>query len=98
MTKAEIDASLAEASALFKAGEHVAAADRLLRIYESAPQAIYLFNAGQAYRRAKRVPQAKQAYARFLDTAPNHPLAPEVRGYLRDIDTLEEMQKKLGIA
>lgn len=92
-TKAEVEAALAEASALFKAGQHVQAADKLMAVYQSSPQPIYLFNAGQAYRRAKLPVQAKGAYQRFLDTAPTHPLAPEVRGYVRDMQTLEEMQR-----
>jgi len=92
-TKAEIDAALADANSLFKAGQHVEAADKLLLIYAASPQPIYLFNAGQAYRRAKRPAQAKDAYQRFVDTAPGHPLVPEVRGYLRDMQTLEEMQR-----
>jgi len=93
-TKAEIDAALADANSLFKAGQHVEAADKLLLIYAASPQPIYLFNAGQAYRRAKRPTQAKDAYQRFVDTAPDHPLVPEVRGYLRDMQTLEEMQRR----
>lgn len=91
--KAELDAALAEASVLFKQGQHVEAADKLLWIYSASPQPIYLFNAGQAYRRAKRPSQAKAAYVRFVDAAPSHPLVPEVRGYLRDLQTLEEMQQ-----
>ena len=93
-TKAEIDATLAEAAAMFKAGQHVEAADKLMLVYESDPQPLLLFNAGQAYRRAKRPRQAKEAYQTFLSVAPNHSLCPEVRGYVRDMDTLLELQQR----
>lgn len=93
-TKAEIDATLAEAASMFKAGQHVEAADKLMLVYESDPQPLLLFNAGQAYRRAKRPKQAKEAYQTFLSVAPNHALCPEVRGYVRDMDTLLELQQR----
>jgi tetratricopeptide (TPR) repeat protein len=83
-----------EAAALFKAGQHVEAADKLMLVYDTDPQPLLLFNAGQAYRRAKRPSQAKEAYQRFLSAAPEHSLVPEVRGYVRDMDTLLEMQQR----
>ena len=94
ITKAEIDATLAEAASMFKAGQHVEAADKLMLVYESDPQPLLLFNAGQAYRRAKRPKQAKEAYQTFLSVAPTHSLCPEVRGYVRDMDTLLELQQR----
>ena len=93
-TKAELDATLVEAATMFKAGQHVEAADKLMLVYESDPQPLLLFNAGQAYRRAKRPRQAKEAYQTFLSVAPNHSLGPEVRGYVRDMDTLLELQQR----
>ena len=93
-TKAELDATLVEAATMFKAGQHVEAADKLMLVYESDPQPLLLFNAGQAYRRAKRPKQAKEAYQTFLSVAPNHSLCPEVRGYVRDMDTLLELQQR----
>ena len=37
-TKAEIDATLAEAAAMFKAGQHVEAADKLMLVYERSEE------------------------------------------------------------
>ena len=43
-TKAEIDATLAEAASMFKAGQHVEAADKLMLVYESDPQPLLLLS------------------------------------------------------
>jgi len=94
LSKPAIDATLAEASALFKAGQHLEAAQKLMLVYDTDPQPLLLFNAGQAYRRARRPQEAKDVYLRFLAAAPNSPLVPEVRGYVRDTDTLIELQAR----
>ncbi len=94
LSQAEIDSTLGEASALFKAGQHEQAARKLLLVYDSSPQPLLLFNAGQAFRRAKIPKEAKDCYVRFLESAPQSPLVPEVRGYVRDMDTLLEMQQR----
>jgi tetratricopeptide (TPR) repeat protein len=94
LSKPEIDATLVEASALFKAGKHLEAAQKLMLVYDTDPQPLLLFNAGQAYRRARRPQEAKEVYLRFLEAAPNSPLVPEVRGYVRDTDTLIELQAR----
>ncbi len=66
----------------------------MLRVFEADPQPLYLFNAGQAYRKGDLPSEAKATYERFLDVAPSHKLAPEVRGYVKDMDTLLATQKK----
>ena len=38
--------------------------------------------------------EAKAAYEQFLTVAPQHKLAPEVSGYIRDMDTILSTQKK----
>jgi tetratricopeptide (TPR) repeat protein len=93
LNPADVDSTLAEATALFKAGQHEQAARKLLLVYEVSPQPILLFNAGQAFRRAKLPRDAKDCYVRFLEAVPQSPLGPEVRGYVRDMDTLIEMQR-----
>lgn len=94
LTPAEVESTLSEASTLFKSGQHEQAARKLLLVYDTSPQPILLFNAGQAFRRAKLPRDAKDCYSRFLDAAPQSPLGPEVRGYVRDMDTLIEMQQR----
>lgn len=94
LAKGEIDGAKAQAGAHFQAGRYRDAADLLLRVFEADPQPLYLFNAGQAYRKGDLPGEAKATYERFLDVAPNHKLAPEVRGYVKDMDTLLATQKK----
>ncbi len=94
LSKAEIDEVKAQASAAFQAGKYTEAAEILRRVYESDPQPLYLFNAGQAYRKGDKPREAKAAYEQFLSVAPQHKLAPEVSGYIRDMDTILSTQKK----
>lgn len=94
LTQEEVESTLSEASTLFKSGQHEQAARKLLLVYDTSPQPILLFNAGQAFRRAKLPRDAKDCYVRFLEAAPQSPLGPEVRGYVRDMDTLIEMQQR----
>ncbi len=94
LSPTEVESTLADASNLFKAGQHEQAAKKLLLVYDTSPQPLLLFNAGQAFRRAKLPKEAKDCYVRFLEVAPQSPLVPEVRGYVRDMDTLLEMQQR----
>lgn len=94
LSKAEIDAAKALASSAFQVGKYSDAAEILLRVYESDPQPLYLFNAGQSYRKGDKPREAKAAYEKFLQAAPEHRLAPEVVGYIRDMDTILATQKK----
>ncbi|HNN92605.1 MAG TPA: tetratricopeptide repeat protein [Pseudomonadota bacterium] len=94
LNKAEIDEAKAQASAAFQAGRYTEAAEILRRVYESDPQPLYLFNAGQAYRKGDKPREAKTAYEQFLVVAPKHKLAPEVSGYIRDMEALLLTQKK----
>lgn len=94
LSKSDIDGAKAQASAHFQAGRYSDAAEMLLRVYEAEPQPLYLFNAGQAYRKGDKPREAKTTYQRFLDVAPTHRLAPEVRGYVKDMDTILATQQK----
>jgi hypothetical protein len=88
---AELHAKLA--SALFKVGNYLEAASELNLAYALVPQPIYLFNIAQAYRKAQRAAAAKVMYEKFLEAAPNHPLAPEARGYMADMEALAHAQE-----
>lgn len=92
--KQDIEAARAQASAHFQAGRYADAAEMLLRVFETEPQPLYLFNAGQAYRKGEKPREAKATYERFLEVAPTHKLAPEVRGYVKDMDALLLTQQK----
>lgn len=94
LSKSDIDGAKAQASAHFQAGRYSDAAELLLRVYEAEPQPLYLFNAGQAYRKGDKPREAKATYQRFLDVAPTHRLAPEVRGYVKDMDTILATQQQ----
>ena len=94
LAKGEVDAAKTQAASHFQAGRYREAAELLLRVFDADRQPLYLFNAGQAYRKGDLPNEAKATYERFLDVAPNHKLAPEVRGYVKDMDTLLATQKK----
>ena len=76
------------AQSLFKEQRFSDAADELKRAYAQAPNPLFLFNAGQAYRKALRPIDAKDMYERFVAVAPNSPLVPEAKGYVQTLDIL----------
>lgn len=84
----EAKAAQQRAAQVFRDGKFVEAAELLLFAYRGDPRPILLFNAGQAYRKAERAQEAKQTYERFLAAAPEHTLAPETRGYVKDMELL----------
>lgn len=94
LNKAEIEEAKTQASAAFQSSKYSEAAEILLRVYESDPQPLFLFNAGQAYRKGDKPKEAKAAYEQFLQVAPKHKLAPEVQGYVRDMDALLASKKQ----
>lgn len=93
---AEVDpkALQARAAQLFHANQFVEAAELLQLVYKSEPRPILLFNAGQAYRKAERAAEAQAMYEQFLTVAPAHALAPEARGYIKDMAALLAMQQR----
>lgn len=83
------------AQQLFKEQKYSAAAEQLKLAYETQPNPLFLFNAGQAYRKAMWPQEAKQMYERFVSTAPDHQLVPEAKGYIQTLDSLiEEREAK----
>lgn len=85
-------ATQARAAQLFRDQQFAEAAELLKSAYVDDPRPILLFNAGQAYRKAERAAEAKSMYEQFLKAAPGHPLAPETRGYIKDMESLSAMQ------
>jgi tetratricopeptide (TPR) repeat protein len=93
-TQQEAKMAQAQAAELFHQGRFAEAAELLRYAYAGDPHPILLFNAGQAYRKAERALEAKYMYERFVQTAPDHPLAPEARGYMKDIRPLRPTQRR----
>lgn len=83
------------AQQLFKEQKYSAAAEQLKLAYETQPNPLFLFNAGQAYRKAMWPMESKQMYERFVAAAPDHQLVPEAKGYIQTLESLiEERQAK----
>lgn len=92
---ADAKAAQARAAQLFREKQFAEAAELLRVAYLHDPRPILLFNAGQAYRKAERAVEAKSMYEQFLAAAPGHPLAPETRGYIKDMEALSAMQLRV---
>ena len=88
------ESHVTEAKTLFQAREYGAAALELRRAYELEPRPLYLFNAGQAYRKGERYRDAQEMYQRFLSVDPDNPLAAEASGYVRDMGALLATQQR----
>ncbi|HND09568.1 MAG TPA: hypothetical protein PKO07_14565 [Pseudomonadota bacterium] len=87
-----------EAQKLFKEQQFSEAGEHLLAAHESKPQPVLLFNAGQAYRKALRPIEARNAYQKLIDDYPSHPLVPESKGYVQTLDALiAEVKEKQQI-
>jgi tetratricopeptide (TPR) repeat protein len=81
------------ATQAFQSGQYVEAADNLYRAYQLSPKPIYLFNAGQSYRKGGRADQALAMYDRFVRAAPEHSLANEARAYMATLEALIKEQR-----
>jgi tetratricopeptide (TPR) repeat protein len=91
---APASALVAYARQLFSRQDYAAAAEALERAYGREPRPIFLFNAGQSYRKAERYSDAARCYERFLVFSPRHPLAAEARDHLSTLRVLQEQQEK----
>jgi len=91
---ASVDDFVSYASAMFKAQKFTEAGQSLQQAYQREPRPIFLFNAGQAYRKGERYSEAKAAYSEFLQVAPDHRLASEARGYVATLTALIEQRDR----
>lgn len=89
-------AQISQARQLFEEQKFSEAAQALQEAYRLAPNPLYLFNAGQSYRKAEDKPRALDLYREFLRIAPEHKLAEEARGYVRDLESAIAMQSSLS--
>lgn len=67
---------------LFSAGQYDAAIEAFGAAYVLRPNAMFLFNMGQAHRKAGRPKEALLQYQLFLRKAPQSPLRPETEAYV----------------
>lgn len=91
---AAAEAHVQYANQLFLAGQFFDAAAALRRAYERTPKAIYLFNAGQSYRKGLHPVEALEMYERFVAAAPDHPLSGEARAHIQTIQVLLSQQRE----
>jgi tetratricopeptide (TPR) repeat protein len=94
LSLADAKAAQARAAQLFRDQRFPEAADLLRLAYRGDPRPILLFNAGQAYRKAELAAPAREMYEAFLKVAPEHALAPETRGYVKDMEALLSTQSR----
>lgn len=91
---ASVDDLVSYASTMFKSQKFAEAGQSLHFAYQREPRPIFLFNAGQAYRKGERYNEAKAAYSEFLQVAPDHRLASEARGYVATLTALLEQRER----
>lgn len=78
----------------FQDQEFARAAEELQQAYSADPRPLYLFNIGQAYRRASMAKEALEFYERFLREDPKNALRGETEGYCNDMRTLIAEQER----
>jgi tetratricopeptide (TPR) repeat protein len=86
---------------LFAHEDFVNAAKELELAFARDPRPLYLFNAGQAYRKGEKLVEAKHLYQQFLSLAPDHVLAVDARDHIRTIEQLinqQEQNQQIGFA
>lgn len=79
---------------MFAKQEYIAAAQAMERAFAKEPRPILMINIGQAYRKAGRYKEALAAYQRFLELAPDHPMAVDARDHIRTIQLLTQQEEK----
>lgn len=89
-----IELLVERAGAQFRAGQYDEAARALRRAYARQPRPLYLFNAGQAYRKGGHIEEALAMYQEFIRVAPQLALAAEAQGYIQTLRTLAEQQRQ----
>jgi tetratricopeptide (TPR) repeat protein len=85
-----------KARQLFDEQKYSEAADELREAYKISPNPIFLFNAGQSYRKADEKAKALQMYQLFLKNAPDSKLAPEAKGYVAELESAIALQTRLS--
>lgn len=95
-SRSDIDAHVAAARKAFEEHRFADASEELKLAYQLEPRPMYLFNAGQSYRKAGLREKALETYEHFLRVAPkDHPLIGEATGYSNELRANLDAQKKL---
>lgn len=89
------NAEVTRARQLFQERKFAEAAQALQRAYAFDPNPLFLFNSGQAYRKAEQRKEALEMYQRYLEVDEKGPLAAEARGYVSDLQALMKAQERL---
>jgi tetratricopeptide (TPR) repeat protein len=89
------NAEVTRARQLFQERKFAEAAQALQRAYAFDPNPLFLFNAGQAYRKAEQRKEALEMYQRYLEVDEKGPLAAEARGYVSDLQAFLKAQERL---
>lgn len=89
------NAEVTRARQLFQERKFAEAAQALQRAYAFEPNPLFLFNAGQAYRKAEQRKEALEMYQRYLEVDEKGPLAAEARGYVSDLQAFLKAQERL---
>lgn len=95
VTPGDAESHLQSARQYFQERKYSEAADEMLRAYAFSPKPLFLFNAGQAYRKAARYQEALDMYRHYLEAAPDGPLAGEANGNVMDLQALIKAQENL---
>ncbi len=79
---------------LFAHEDYATAGQELELAFAADPVPLYLFNAGQSYRKGGKLLEAKRVYQKFLALDPNNVLVSSVHDYIRTIDLMIEQQEQ----
>lgn len=90
------DTHLNRARQFFEEQKYSQAAGELREAYRITPNPIFLFNAGQSYRKAEDKANALKMYQLFLEKAPDSKLAAEARGYVIELESALVLQARLS--
>ncbi len=86
---------VARARELFQAEKYMEAAEELKQAYIIEAKPVFLFNAGQAYRKAEQRKLALEMYESYVKVAPIGPLATEAEGYITELQAFLKAQANL---
>lgn len=92
---ASVSTHVGRARQLFQEQKFTESAEELQRAYVIEPKPLFLFNAGQAYRKAGKRPEALDMYQRYIEVAPDGPLLPEARSNVADLKSLIQAEDSL---
>ena len=91
--KTDAETAFKAGQALYVKAEYDGAAKQFKAAYDLDPDPVYLFNAAQALRNAKKCAEASEYYKKFLAEAKTPPNEAVVKQYLVEVDECAKAQK-----